>query len=133
MRQKGGRISNQGKLRSTVDLIEELKIEGQQHFTVELVVGFENTSILIDSKLDAEEAHSQLVGAMQQGGIPIGLIWVDSTIGHGKQILTPGHRIYPEHSEVEADCRKLMETIRENLRQSLFKIGAKIENKPDAA
>lgn len=125
MRKKGGRISNQKKLRSTVDLIEELKIEGQQHSTVHLVIGFESTSIMIDSELDAEEANSQLVDAIQQGGIPIGLIAVDSTIEDGKQSIIVRSRIFPEHSEAQAECRKLMETIAKNMRQSLIKLGAK--------
>jgi len=66
-------------MRSTVDLIKELETESAQHFCCILPVAFENTSIMINP---TDENRLQLLNAaIQQGGIPIGLIVADKVAG----------------------------------------------------
>jgi hypothetical protein len=99
-------------MRSTVDLIKELETESAQHFCCILPVAFENTSIMI--RANDEDRLQMLNDAMQQGGIPIGLIVADN----GDEGVLFTARIFPEHLEhgpneqAQEYMTKMMETVR---------------------
>lgn len=81
-------------MRNTAALIEGLETESAQHFACVLPVAFENTSIMINS---TDENRLELLNdAVQQGGIPVGLLVADK---EGFGALAVKTRIFPEHLE----------------------------------
>jgi|HubBroStandDraft_2_1064218.scaffolds.fasta_scaffold315014_2 hypothetical protein len=103
-------------MRSTVDLIKELETESAQHFCCILPVAFENTSIMV--RANDDDRLQMLNDAMQQGGIPIGMIVADKAEGGVLQLKA---RIFPEHLEhgpneqAQEFMMKMMEGVRETL------------------
>lgn len=84
-------------MRSTVELIAELDQETSEHSVVALVVGFENSSIMIFTK--QADRLQVLNDAIEQGGHPLGLVASDLKDG----VVTFLHRVYPEHSGEDAE------------------------------
>ena len=105
------------------DLIQELKVEGEQRWSAQMVVAFDNTSILISSREKEEDALRQLKEAVELGGVPVGLIAADSVVEEGRQIVSITHRVFPGIDDVP-ESHKLMHritTITEYMRQQLLK------------
>jgi hypothetical protein len=84
-------------MRTTRELIHELEQEATQHSNVLLVVGFEESSIMIGP--DQEDRLKLLNDALEVGGQAIGLIAMEVS---GPQ-LTILHRVYPEHEGEERE------------------------------
>jgi hypothetical protein len=101
-------------MRSTKDLIAELEEEAKQHFTCQLVIAFANTSILL--RADDPDRLQMLNDAIQEGGIPIGLIAADKD----ESSLTVKTRAYAEHTGEAAERAALcLDELAEGVKRSL--------------
>src|SRR5437773_10248462 len=88
----GGKV-----MRSTKELVEELESEATRHYSCMIAVGFEDTNIIISS--NQPDRLTLLNDAVQQGGIPIGLI-VANKDGHQLSMKYP---VFTEQQGVAAD------------------------------
>jgi hypothetical protein len=80
-------------MRTTVELIEELKAEAAKFTTVVLVVGFESTNVSIPAEgLDGLKLLNE---AVESGGEPIGLI---GTVLDGRTMRLY-NRVLAEHAD----------------------------------
>jgi hypothetical protein len=103
-------------MRSTADLIVELKTEASRRWYCALVVAFEDRTIFITAA--QEKALDLLNEAVNQGGIPIGLIAADKT---GNE-LTMQSYIFPEHGgTAREEAGNLLQRIAEQVAQRLRK------------
>jgi hypothetical protein len=103
-------------MRSTAELIAELEQEAQQHWYVTMVVGFENSTIFVQTK--DENRLAMLNTAILAGGIPVGLIAVDKT----KNELVLLTRVYPEHQDWEG-ADGYLTSLTARVRESLLSRG----------
>lgn len=100
-------------MRSTKELIDELKQEGTGHWVAFLPIAFDKTTIFVNKSMSDEDALTMLNDAVQQGGIPIGIIVGDK----GDGVLDLKARIFPEHEQAmgqaEAYIEKLLGSVRD--------------------
>jgi hypothetical protein len=92
-------------MRSAPELIAELEEAGSQFWLVQIVVGFENSTVFITAS-DANRL-SLLQEAIDAGGQPIGMMAIDKSQGSLKIL----HTIYPENEEDAEWIEKYLENL----------------------
>jgi hypothetical protein len=80
-------------MRSTTDLIVELEEESKKHWVVVMAVGFEDSTIFVSPV--HKDRLALLNFAIQEGGIPVGMIAADK-FGNRLEMRTT---VYPEHQD----------------------------------
>lgn len=99
-------------MRTTTELIQELKSAGEEHYAVMLAVAFESSTIFVRSSDDDDDALATLNEAITQGGIPVGLIAFDKhELADGPPELIVRARIFPEHDGALEEAESYMQTM----------------------
>jgi hypothetical protein len=114
--------SKEDAMRTTPELIQELKSEAKEHYAVMLAVAFESSTILVKSTDADDDALATLNETILQGGIPVGLIAFDKReLADGRAELLLRARIFPEHDGARQQAANYMQRM---IEQAAEKFGA---------
>jgi len=99
-------------MRTTTELIQELKSVGEEHYAVVLAVAFASSTILVKSSDPEDDALATVNEAITQGGIPVGLITFDKRkIADSLEELLVRAHIFPEHDGAREQADTYMRRI----------------------